>query len=93
MHKNQTTSPVILGAIVVLGFLLGYVYYANYIQGTITPSPLPHIKADDTLNKFKNLNISFTIFDDAQFRVLKIFGESPIDTGNPGRTNIFTPFQ
>lgn len=92
VDQKQTTSPVILGAIVALGFVLGYFYYSTSLKDEAVVVPPPPIKADDDLIRFKNLSFDFGPFDDFKFRSLQIFGESPVIPGPAGRTDIFAPF-
>ena len=74
-----------------LGIIAGYLFFSMTIQGSKEGIPLPVI-ADDTLSKFKDLSLDFSIFDDARFKSLKIFGESPVQPGPTGRLDIFAPF-
>ena len=89
--SKENPSKVIPIAIIVLGVIAGYLFFSLIIQGTEVEIPLP-VTTDDTLSKFKDLSLDFSIFDDARFKSLKIFGESPVQPGATGRVDIFAPF-
>lgn len=90
-NKNST-SPVILIGIVVLGLIIGYFYYARELQGQAVNIPPLKISPDDGLAKFKSLTFDFSPFDNIKFKSLRIFGESPVQPGVTGRVDIFAPF-
>lgn len=87
-----STSPVILLAIVALGLILGYFYYASVLKDEAVTIPAFEIPADDNLAKFKDIKLDFSFVDDLKFGALKIFGESPVQPGVTGKTDIFAPF-
>lgn len=89
--SKENPSKVIPIAIMVLGIVAGYLFFSMTIQGNEVGIP-PPVLADDTLSKFKNLGLDFSIFDDTRFKSLKIFGELPVQPGPTGRTDIFAPF-
>ena len=78
-------------AIVFAGIAGGYLYYSQVLQ-QISPPQIPEISSSDTLAKFKDIKFDFSIFDDARFRSLKVFGESPVQPGTTGKTDLFSPF-
>ena len=78
-------------AIIVLGIIAGYLFFSMTIQGGEMGIP-PPVTTDDTLSKFKDISLDFSIFDDARFKSLKIFGESPVQPGLTGRADIFAPY-
>ena len=88
---KENPSRVIPIAIMVLGILAGYMFFSLIIKGTEVGIS-PPVLADDTLSKFKNLTLDFSVFDDTRFKTLKIFGESPVQPGATGRVDIFAPF-
>ena len=92
MDQHSTTSPVILGAIIVLGIVVGYFYYSTTLKDQAAVVPPPPIRTEDDLAKFKDLKFNFGPFDNFKFRALKIFGESPVKPGPAGRADIFAPF-
>lgn len=89
--SKENPSKVIPIAIAVIGIIAGYFFFSMTIQGSEVGIP-PPVTTDDTLSKFKNLNLDFAIFDDARFKSLKTFGESPVQPGVTGRVDIFAPF-
>lgn len=90
--QSPKTSPVILGAIIALGFVFGFFYYSTYLKDESAVVPPPPIKADDDLVRFRGLSFDFGPFDNFKFRSLQIFGESPVIPGPAGRADIFAPF-
>lgn len=86
------TSPVITIAIIALGFIAGYFYYSQALQNPPPPVQPINISADDSLAKFKDLKFNFSILDDEKFKALKILGESPVQPGVKGKTDLFAPF-
>ncbi|MEK7151642.1 MAG: hypothetical protein AAB784_02945 [Patescibacteria group bacterium] len=90
-NKNST-SAVILIAIVGLGAIVGYFYYSQALQDQVQPFASFEIPANDNLIKFKDFNLDFGPFDDLQFKVLRVFGESPVNPGAAGKSDIFAPF-
>lgn len=85
-------SKVIPAAIVVIGIIAGYFFYTSFIKEEFVEIPLPAAIQDGTLSKFKDLSLDFSAFDDSRFKSLRIFGESPVQPGQTGRTDIFAPF-
>ncbi|MBI4158612.1 MAG: hypothetical protein HY505_03295 [Candidatus Yanofskybacteria bacterium] len=78
--------------ILVVAFAIGYLYYSQSIQPAQLPiDPIPLSTRDD-LAMFKDLTIDFSILDDARFKSLRIFGESPVKPGITGKRDIFAPF-
>jgi hypothetical protein len=90
--NRENPSKVIPIAIIILGILAGYLFYSLTIKGTEVGIPPPAVSQDDTLSKFKDINLNFSVFDDFRFKSLKIFGESPVQPGPTGRVDIFAPF-
>lgn len=89
---KNSTSPIILIAIVAIGLILGYFYYSFALKDQaqqITPFT---ISPEDNLSKFANLKLDFGPFDDIKFRSLRIFGESPVQSGITGKADLFAPF-
>lgn len=91
LPTKNTASPIILFAIIALGFFAGYFYYS---QTSTEPMPqaLPAANIADNLSKFKDLKLDFSGLDNLTFKALKIFGESPVQPGSTGRIDIFAPF-
>jgi hypothetical protein len=90
--NKENSSKVIPIAIVVLGFVAGYLFYFLTIKGTEAEIPSPAVSQDDTLSRFKDINLDFSVFDDFRFKSLKVFGELPVQPGTTGRVDIFAPF-
>jgi len=90
--SKENSSKVMPIAIATLGIIAGYLFYSLTIRGSETGIPPPVIAQDDTLSKFNNVDLNFSVFDDFRFKALKIFGESPVQPGPTGRVDIFAPF-
>jgi hypothetical protein len=89
--SKENPSKVIPAAIIALGIIAGYLFFSLTIQGGEMGIP-PPVLTDDSLSKFKDISLDFSIFDDARFKSLKTFGESPVQPGPTGRADIFAPF-
>lgn len=75
---------------IVVAFAIGYLYYSQS-QSSQLPAGTSVLSRDD-LTKFKDLTINFFILDDARFKSLRTFGESPVRAGVTGKRDIFAPF-
>jgi hypothetical protein len=89
---KENPNLIIPIALVALGIIAGYLFYSQSLKGDALDIPPPAISSDQTLSKFKSLNLDFSVFDDFKFRSLKVFGESPVQPGPTGRVDIFAPF-
>ncbi len=89
---RKETSPIVLIAIVLLGFAFGYFYYSQSLSDAIPQVPPILIPKNDTLTLFKDLKFNFAILDSSDFRSLRVLGESPVVPGSTGRVDIFAPF-
>lgn len=89
---KNSTSTVTLIAIVVLGLITGYFYYSLSLQDQALPIQPISISVDDKLAEFKDPKLDFSALDNLTFKSLRIFGESPVQPGSTGRTDIFAPF-
>lgn len=87
--NNQTT--LIVALIIILGFAIGYLYYSQWAVPARVPVEPPPIAGRDDLKKFENLKIDFSTLDDKKYRVLEVFGESPVNPGVTGKKDIFAP--
>lgn len=85
-QNNQTLLIVIL--IIVLGFAVGYFYYSQSDRVSVEP---PLVAGRDDLKKFENLTIDFSILDNKKYKILEVFGESPVNPGITGKKDIFAP--
>jgi len=91
---KNAPSVVIIGAIITLGFIAGYFYYAQI--GAEPEAKIPPAAAaslDTALSKFKDLKLNFGPFDDLKFKSLRVFGESPVQPGATGKQDLFSPIQ
>ena len=82
--RESNLLPTFLIFIAVVG---GYLYYAQ----TKTVSdfiPPPEIE-EESLTRFRELTLDFTIFDTLTFSRLTVYGELPVDPGIRGKTNPF----
>jgi hypothetical protein len=86
-NKNPL-NPVVTIGIILFGLIAGYVYYSQ-IAGKGSPVQAFVAPTADTLTKFKDLGLNFTILDNPQFKALQVFGESPVEPGETGRVDIF----
>ena len=89
--SKENPGKVIPLAIVLLGIVAGYIFYSTSLGGNVEVPPVVAAQ-DSTLAQFKDLNLDFSIFDDARFKSFKIFGESPVQPGSTGRLDIFAPY-
>jgi len=88
-QNNQTT--LIIALIIVLGFAVGYFYYSQWVVPDRVLVEPPPIAGRDDLKTFENLKIDFSILDNKKYKVLEIFGESPVNPGATGKRDIFAP--
>lgn len=87
--NNQNT--LVIALIIVIGFALGYFYYSQWaVPARVSIEP-PPIAGRDDLKKFENLKIDFSILDNKKYKVLEVFGESPVNPGVTGKKDIFAP--
>lgn len=85
---KSSTSVLIPLLLVIVGMGAGYIYYSNFME-SIMPPELPAFVQNDSLSNLKDLNIDFKILDNARYKTLEIFGESPVSPGILGKKNIF----
>ena len=89
---KNSSSPVVSLAIVALGLIVGYFYYAQALSDLPQSFAPLEIPANDTLIKFKDVTLDFEPFDELEFKALRIFGESPVQPGATGKADLFAPF-
>ncbi|MEX1064190.1 MAG: hypothetical protein WED06_02600 [Candidatus Paceibacterota bacterium] len=92
LRKDNTTSPIIMIAIVVLGLIVGVFYYIQVLRDSVVDVLPPNIPPNDKLVQFNTLQLDFSIFDNERFQSLKIFGESPVRPDTTGKSNLFSAF-
>ncbi len=90
MQSNQ--NKLLLALIIILGFAAGYIYYSQFIVFSAPNIAPPPISSKDDLKKFETLKINFSILDNAKYKSLEVFGESPVVPGVTGKKDIFAPF-
>ena len=78
--------------LIIVGGVAGYIYYSQVGSLHVTDFPPLRADANDSLSKFKDINFNFQIFDSASFRSLRVFGDSPVSPGSPGKQDLFAPF-
>lgn len=88
----HTSNPLILLLVIVVGVLLGYLYYSQALAGSTVEIPLPDAARDVSFLKFKDLKFDFSLFKDENLSTLKIYGEFPLAPGNTGKQDLFAPF-
>lgn len=86
-------SKIILGLIVGIGFIFGYLNYSQSddpLMGILPEEPLAR---RDDIESFRNFKIDSSILEDERYKSLEIYGENPVDLGVIGeRRNPFAPF-
>lgn len=84
-------SNIILGLIVAMGLVFGYMTYSSADDPTAALS-LNEVAVKDDFQSFKNLKIDFSILDDERYRSLEVYGENPVDPKITGeKDNPFAP--
>lgn len=86
-NKNQV-NPIVTVGIILFGLVAGYVYYTQ-IAAKDSSVQVFTPPTSDNLTRFKDLGLNFNVLDDARFKALQVFGESPVDPGQTGRVDIF----
>lgn len=83
-------SRLIISLIVIVGFTMGYLNYES--PDDLVAIINDPVSTEDTLKKFENFNLNFSILEDERYKSLEIFGENPVDPGVTGeRKNPFAP--
>ncbi len=90
-QQSNNQSVLIASLIIVLGFAAGYFYYSQWaVPARVLIEP-PPVAGRDDLKMFENLKIDFSILDNAKYKALEIFGESPVNPGVTGKKDLFAP--
>jgi hypothetical protein len=85
-------SKLMLGLIVAVGLVFGYLSYSQADDPTLSLLIEEPVIRED-LESFRNFKIDFSILDDKRYKNLEVFGENPVDLGIVGeRENPFAPF-
>lgn len=88
--NKQTRLLIIM--ILFVGLVAGYIYYSRFAP-TGSDEALQSVdNPKDTLIKFKDLKFDFQIFNSANIKSLKIFGEAPVRPDLTGKINPFANF-
>ena len=90
-QQSNNQNILILALIIVLGFGVGYFYYSQWAVPARVPIEPPLVSGRDDLKVFENLKINFSILDNKKYKVLEIFGESPVNPGITGKKDLFAP--
>ena len=88
-QNNQSRQIACL--IIVIGFAVGYFYYSQWAVPARVPVEPPPITGRDNLKMFENLKIDFSILDNKKYKILEVFGESPVNPGTTGKKDMFAP--
>lgn len=88
---DSSSQKLVFVLIVILGLAAGYIYYSQFGLSSFTIEPSP-ISDKNDLGKFESLNTDLSILENKRFKVLQIFGESPVNPGVTGKRDIFAPF-
>ena len=90
-QQSNNQSALIVAMIIVLGFAVGYFYYSQWAVPARVLIESPLVAGRDDLKAFENLKIDFSILDNKKYKVLEIFGESPVNPGVTGKKDLFAP--
>ena len=88
--ESGSSLPIIL---VLLALAAGFVFYFQIIKpGQVNEYELlPSVQGEiSKFRSFRSLELNFSVFDRADFRNLRIFGESPVKTAPGGKSNLFS---
>ena len=88
--EQKRQSNLIMGLIVFVGIILGYIFYSQSADVVLPPDDMAQ-ESRDTLLQFKSINFNFAVLQSPLLRTLRVFGESPVNIGTPGKDNIFAP--
>jgi len=88
----QTANTKLFAAlIIVVGLAAGYVYYSQVVVLNEVPIAAPVSAGRNDLSTYKNLKIDFSIFDNAAYKALAVFGQIPVSPGVTGKKDVFAP--
>jgi len=79
--------------LVLLALVAGFIFYFQIIRPSQTNEYelLPDAQRDlSKFRIFKNLQLNFSIFDRADFKSLRIFGEVPVKKAPGGKADLFS---
>lgn len=81
-------NKLILYLIILLGLVGGYLYNAQFDPIEVVPA-LPAGITPAGLSTFRTLQIDYSVLQNPEFGSLRIFGEFPVPTSAPGKSNPF----
>ncbi len=85
-------SNLIIGLIVFVGLVSGYVYYSQIaVESDLGITPLRD-DSRDNLSKFKDINLDFSVLNSPAIDKLQPFGEVPVVPATDGKNNPFASF-
>jgi len=89
--KPKSSLPMI---IILLAMVAGFIFYFQIIKpGQVNERGLlpDNQREISKLRIFKDLQLNFSVFDRADFKSLRIFGEVPVKTAPGGKQDLFAP--
>ena len=89
---SHAVSPFVLVLIVVVGVLGGYFYYSQVFADESYAVPVPENLQDPAFLRFKDTKFDFSLFSNQLFTSLQPLGEFPVNPGNTGKQDLFSPF-
>ncbi|MDP3954083.1 MAG: hypothetical protein Q8Q06_01535 [bacterium] len=90
--RSTGQSNVTAYLFIFIGIVAGYLFYSQTLQDRVLEvAPLP-IREGDSLDQLKDKSFDFSVFDNVEYRNLRLFGEVPVNPGVTGRIDIFAPF-
>lgn len=90
IKTGSSSLPMIL---VLLALIAGFILYFQIIRpGQVNEYEiLPDVQKELLkLRTFKGFQLDFSIFDRADFKSLRTFGEAPVKTSPGGKTDLFS---
>lgn len=88
---DSSPSKLYIALIVIIGLAVGYIAYGQWLKPAEEVIPPAPISQQDTLKSFENLKIDFSVLNDAAYKGLVTSGESPVNPGVTGKTDLFAP--
>lgn len=88
--QSKSSLPIIL---ILLALIAGFIFYFQIIRpGEVNEYEiLPDVQGEILkFRAFKNLQLDFSVLERADFKSLRIFGETPVKTSPGGKTDLFS---
>ena len=88
--QPKSSLPMIL---VLLALIAGFVFYFQIIRpGQVNQYGIPPDVQREVLKfrVFKNLQLDFSVFERADFKSLRVFGEVPVKPAPGGKQDLFS---